>query len=126
MGFLVAGLPPEPKTIHEALNTSEGPHWQAAMGEELRNLQEMNTWEVRELPAHRRAIPCMWVLKRKLNSDGSIERYKACLFNKKFHQEHLVDYDEVFAPVVLASTVRSFFSFVAAANLVRHMVDISN
>jgi hypothetical protein len=58
-GFLVTGFPPEPKTIREALNTSEGPHWQAAMEEELRNLQEMHTWEVCELPANCRAIPCM-------------------------------------------------------------------
>jgi hypothetical protein len=126
MGFSVTGFPPEPKTIREALNTSEGPHWQAAMEEELRNLQEMHTWEVCELPANRRAIPCMWVFKRKLNADGSIERYKARLVIKGFHQQHLVDYDKVFAPVVRASTVRLFFSIVAAADLVCHMVDISN
>jgi hypothetical protein len=85
LGFLVTGFPPEPKTIREALNTSEGPHWQAAMEEELRNLQEMQTCEVYELPANLRAIPCMWVFKRKLNADGNIERCKARLVIKGFH-----------------------------------------
>jgi hypothetical protein len=77
------------------------------------------------LPAHRRAIPCMWVFKRKLNANGTIERYKARLVIKGFHQQHLVAFDKVFAPVVRASTVRLFFSIVAAEDLECHMVDIS-
>jgi hypothetical protein len=64
-------------------------------------LQEMHTREV-ELPANRRAIPCMWVFKRKLNADGNIECYTSRLVIKGFHQQHLVDYDKVFAPVVRA------------------------
>ncbi len=126
MGFSATGLPPEPKTVNEALSSTEGPHWQTAMEDELRSLQEMHTWESCKLPANRRAIPCMWVFKRKLNADGSIERYKARLVIKGFHQQHLVDFDKVFAPVVRASTVRLFFSIVAAQNLECHMVDISN
>jgi hypothetical protein len=42
----------------------------------------------------------MWLFKRKLNADGTIERYKARLMIKGFHQQHLVDFDKVFAPVV--------------------------
>jgi hypothetical protein len=45
---------------------------------------------------------------------------------KGFHQQHLVDFDKVFAPVVRASTVRLFFSIVAAEDLECHMVDIRN
>jgi hypothetical protein len=91
------------------------------MEEELHNLQEIHTWEVCERPANRRAIPCMWVLRRKLNAGGSNERYKVRLLIKGVHQQHLLDYDKVFAPVVRASTVRLFFSIMAAADLVCHM-----
>lgn len=88
------------------------------MEEELRSVQEMHTWEVCEFPANRRAIPCMWVFKRKLTANGTDEHYKARLVIKGFHQQHLVDYDKVFAPVVRASTVRLFFAIVAAADFV--------
>jgi hypothetical protein len=43
-----------------------------------------------------------------------------------YHQQHLVYSDNVFAPNVSASTVELFFSNVAAADRVCHMVDISN
>jgi hypothetical protein len=75
VGFSSTGLPQEPKTIDAALSSSEGPHWQAAMEEELSNLQELDTWESTSLPADRHAIPCMWGFKRKLNSYGTIQRY---------------------------------------------------
>jgi hypothetical protein len=33
-----------------------------------------------------------WVFRVKRWADGSIERYKACLVAKGFHQQHGVDY----------------------------------
>jgi hypothetical protein len=68
----------------------------------------------------------MWIFKRKLNSDGTIERYKARLVIKGFHQRYMIDYDHVFVSVVRSSTVRLFFSIVASADLECHMIDIKN
>ena len=86
----------------------------------------MKTWELRKLPPGKKSIPCKWVFKRKLNADGSIERYKARLVVKGFHQRLGIDYNLVFAPVVRASTVRLFFSIVAAEDLECHAIDINN
>jgi hypothetical protein len=99
LGFSSTGLPPEPKTIDAALSFPEGPHLKAAMQEELRYLQDLDTWESTSLPAECHAIPCMWAFKRKLNSDGTTERYKFRLIFKGFHQRYMIDYDHVFAPV---------------------------
>jgi hypothetical protein len=96
------------------------------MEEELRSLQELQTWVGVQLPESRRAIPCMWIFKRKLNADGTLERYKARLVIKGFHQRRNLDYDLVFAPVVRASTIRLFFSIVAAKDLECHAIDIKN
>jgi hypothetical protein len=126
LGFSSTGLPPEPKTIDAALSSPEDPHWQAAMEEEPSNLQELDTWESTSLPADCRAIPCMWDFERKLNSDGTIERYKAGLVIQGFHQRYMIDYDHVFAPVVRSSMVRLFFSIVASAQLEFHMIVIKN
>lgn len=40
---------------------------------------------------------CKWNYKVKICSDGSLERYKACLVARGFQQEHGQDYDETFA-----------------------------
>ena len=76
------------------------------------------------MPPDRTALPCKWVFKRKLNADGSIERYKARLVLKGFRQRYGIDYDAVFAPIVRMSTVRLFFSVVAARDLECHSIDI--
>jgi Reverse transcriptase (RNA-dependent DNA polymerase) len=96
------------------------------MEEEIRNLTEMGTWSYVPLPAGRTAIPCKWVFKRKLNADGSLERYRARLVLKGFRQRYGIDYDKVFAPVVRMSTVRLFFSIVASRDLECHQIDVTN
>lgn len=83
-------------------------------------------WTQCNLPRGFKAIPCKWVFKRKLHPDGSIDRYKARLTPKGYRQRFGLDYLEVFAPVVRASTIRFFFSLVASLNLECHAIDISN
>jgi hypothetical protein len=112
--------------LQTALTGPEGPFWRTAVEEELRSLGGMGTWSLAKLPAGRKALPCKWVFKRKLNADGSIERYKARLVLKGFRQRYGVDYDQVFAPVVRTSTVRLFFSLVASKDLECQQIDIKN
>lgn len=92
----------------------------------MNSLQSMGTWELCDLPPGRKAIPCKWVFKRKLTADGQIERYKARLVIKGFHQKHGIDYEMVFAPVVRADSIRLFFTMVAAFDLECHTIDIKN
>ena len=46
----------------------------------------------------------------KTRSDGSLERYKACLLARGFQQEHGRDYDETFAHVAHMTTVRTLLA----------------
>ena len=64
----------EPRTYHQAVRPK---CWQDSMNVELVALKENKTWTVVPLPARHHAIGCKWVYKIKVNSDGSIERYKA-------------------------------------------------
>jgi hypothetical protein len=64
---------PEPGTVHDALN---GPHkskWQEAMEREINSLQDMDVWDLVELPKNRKVVGSKWVFKVKLASDGSVE-----------------------------------------------------
>lgn len=122
----MVGLPAEPVKLSEALSGPEAPHWQEAVNVEMASLTSMGTWELCDLPRGKKSIPCRWVFKRKLTPSGSIERYKARLVVKGFHQRYGVDYDNVFAPVVRASTVRVFLSLCAIMDYELHSVDITN
>ncbi len=44
------------------------------------------------------------------NSDGIVDRYKACLVAKRFTQEYGIDYEETFAPVARLSSVRTLIA----------------
>ncbi|VVT56898.1 uncharacterized protein SAPINGB_P005385 [Magnusiomyces paraingens] len=63
---------------------------------------------------------------KKLNTDGSIDKYKARLVVQGFRQKFGVDYVDTFAPVMRFSTVRLIFALSAAKNCEMHHVDVKN
>ncbi|KAL2543082.1 cysteine-rich RLK (RECEPTOR-like protein kinase) 8 [Abeliophyllum distichum] len=93
----------EPATYEAAC---QDPKWVAAMNDEIRALEENNTWSLVSLPPGHHLIGCKWVFKVKFYSDGTVERYKARLVAKGFTQREGIDYNETFAPVAKLTTVR--------------------
>ena len=92
---------PEPQTLTEALSCSKKVKWKAAWEAELTALAANNTWVLEPLPAHRTAIGCRWLFRKK--EDG---RYKARLVAKGYSQREGIDYQETFAPVAKFTTIR--------------------
>ncbi|RDX91656.1 putative mitochondrial protein, partial [Mucuna pruriens] len=74
----------EPGTVKQALTH---PQWLAAMKTEHAALLANETWSLVPLPPHYKAIGCKWVFRVKENPDTSINKYKACLVAKGFHQQ---------------------------------------
>jgi len=102
---------PEPCSYKQA---ATHPGWVEAMKKEINALQTNNTWEVVDLPPHKKAISCKWVYKTKLKADGSLERLKARLMIRGFTQQYGIDYQEVFSPVVKMATIRTIMAVAAA------------
>jgi hypothetical protein len=63
-------------------------------------MESMHIWELVEPPQDRQIVGSKWVFKRKIGSDGSVQRYKARLVAQGFRQKRGIDYDETFCPVV--------------------------
>ncbi|XP_073152035.1 uncharacterized protein [Henckelia pumila] len=112
-----------PRSIQEALNV---PEWKAAVLEEIRALQQNNTWSLVQLPQGKNTAGSRWVFTVKYKADGSIERHKARLVAKGFTQTYGIDYTETFALVAKLNTFRILLSLAANLDWPLHQLDIKN
>ena len=96
------------------------------MGEEIRALEENQTWTIEDLPLGKKLINCKWVYKVKYKLDGTIECFKARLVVRGDHQLEGFDFNETFAPVVKMTSVRTFLSVAIAKGWELHQMDVNN
>ena len=107
----------EPTSYEEATPAPNAKPWLQAMKSEMDSIHQNQTWELVELPAGRKPLPCKWVFRYKYVSDLNTPKYKARLVAKGFKQEHGVDYDEIFSHVVKMTTLRLLLGVVATEDL---------
>ena len=58
--------------------------------------------------------------------DGSVERYKARLVGRGFTQEHVIDYDEIFAFVAQMTTIHTLLAVPAVRHWPLYQMDVKN
>lgn len=95
------------------------------MSQEFNALTHNNTWEL--VPRNNQnLIGCKWVFRIKRKSDGSVDRFKAWLVAKGFHQRPGLDYSETFAPVTKSITVRIILSLALSQGWLLRQLDVNN
>ena len=112
-----------PRTTDEALAIH---HRKKAMEEELRALEENQTWEVVKLPSHEKPIGCRWFFTIKYLLDGRIEQYKARLVAHGYTQTYGIDYGETCAPFARMNIKRILISLAAHFNWPLLQYDVKN
>jgi hypothetical protein len=73
--------------------------------EEIKMIKKNKTWELVGWPENKEVIGVKWVYKTKLNSNGSIQKYKERLVAKSYSQLLGIDYNEIFALIAQLDTI---------------------
>ncbi|KAL5767307.1 hypothetical protein ACOSQ2_014090 [Xanthoceras sorbifolium] len=112
-----------PTSVAAALSD---PHWNAAMQSEYDALKRNKTWSLVPFSADLNVVGCKWIFRVKYKYDGSIERYKARLAAKGFHQTLGLDFKKTFSPVVKSSTIRIILALAVSSDWDIQHIDINN
>lgn len=116
-----------PTSVADALNGPDAVHWRKAIDAELASMAECKVWRViktRDMPAGATTIKTKWVFKIKRDSLGRITRYKARLTACGYGQKYGRDFDETFAPVASATSIRTAFALAATRGFTISQHDI--
>lgn len=96
------------------------------MEEELKKIELNDTWKLVDRPKNKSVIGVKWILRVKLNSDGTINKHKARLVAKGYSQLAGVDFNETFAPVARLETIRLLLALAAHKGWVVYHLDIKS
>jgi hypothetical protein len=96
------------------------------MTEELTALHQNQTWILVPRTPDMHVIGSKWVLKTKLKPDGSLDRLKARVVAKGFHQIDGIDFTETFSPVVKPSTIRMVITIAHVQRWSIRQLDVKN
>jgi hypothetical protein len=111
----------EPATFKEA---EQDPCWRRAMMEEMKSIEENETWHLTDLPNGCTPIDLKWVYKVKCDEQGKIIKHKARLAAKGYVQRQGIDFNEVFAPGARMESVRLLLALAACEGWEVHHMDV--
>lgn len=71
-----------------------------------------------------KAIGSKWVFKKKLNTNGTIDKFKARLVALGNRQKNGIDYFDTYAPITRITTIRALIAIALIYKLVVHQIDV--
>ena len=116
----------DPTSVAEAKSASDNLEWEEAMRAEMESLHSNKVWELVMPPPNRKIVGSKWIFKRKVDADGTIERYKARLVAQGCTQFVGLDYEETFSPVVRFESIRFLLAMGTQNQLKLHQMDVSS
>ena len=78
------------------------------------------------LDTRQNLVGCKWIFQIKHKSNGYIDRSKACLVAKGFHQRPSIDYHDTFSPVVKLTSIQVLLSLAVSCAWSLRQIDLNN
>ena len=114
----------EPNNYANAMSSENAPIWKIAMTVEIKQHEEIGTWELVHLPTGRIAIGCRWVYVVKTQLDGTFEKAKARLVAQGFTQRPGMDYYKITSPVFKFDSLWTLLAIGNSLNWEIEMMDV--
>lgn len=95
-----------PSSFSDIQGRPDSKSWMKAIGNELKSIEENETWEMVKRPDETDILDTKWVFTYKNLEEKEIDRYKARLVVRGFAQENK-KYDDIYSPVAKMTTIRS-------------------
>jgi hypothetical protein len=96
------------------------------MLEEMKAIEDNETWELVDPLPSCRPIGLKWVYKAKRDEHRAIVKNKARLVARGFIQREGIDFEEVFAPVAHMESVRLLLALATAKDWRVHHLDVKS
>ena len=109
-----------PKTHQEAMNCEDKLNWTRAVKKEyesIKNNKVFTKMKKDKLPAEANIISGRWVFKVKTNKNGGISVFKARLVARGFQAIPGIDYNQTYAPVANATSIRTVLAIATSLGL---------
>lgn len=94
--------------------------------QEYRALHANKTWVLVPRPRSVNVMTGKSIFHHKLNSDDSLDWYKACRVVRGFSQKPSIGFDETFNPLVKPTMIRTVLSFAVSQCWPMHLLDVKN
>ena len=112
-----------PKTYEEAIKSQDSEKWHKAMCEEIKSLNENDTYTLTHIPEGKSVVGARWVYTVKENQNGE-QRYKARYVAKGYAQVPEIDYFETFSPTAKITSIRMLMQLVLDLDMEVHQMDV--
>jgi len=80
------------------------------MVDEMASLHKNEAWDLVQFSAGRKPIGSKWVFKKKTNTEGKVEKYKARLVEKGYSRVPGIDFGDIFSLVPKVASIRLLLS----------------
>ncbi|KAF3654053.1 hypothetical protein FXO37_16682 [Capsicum annuum] len=106
------------------MSSSDSSFWKEAINSEIDSILNNHTWELVDLPPKNKPLGKKWIFKRKMKTDGTIDKYNARFVVKGFKQKEGLDYIDTCLPIIRITSIRMLIVLATVYDLQIHQMDV--
>ena len=114
-----------PNSYEEAISSPKAQIWRKAMDEQIKSLENNDTYSIIDRPEGRSVIGSRWVFSIKPQIDDT-EVFKARVVAKGYSQIPDIDYQETFSPTARMNSVRMLAQLSVEEDMEVHQMDFDS